>query len=73
MKVKVEYTIYKTMEVEIPKALTEAYRKAVEDSDNPFDLDAAYDDINEFVDTYVKAEEGKDNVDSVFEWDEIES
>ena len=72
MKVKVEYTIYKTMEVEIPKALTEAYRKAVKDSDNPFDLDAAYDDINEFVDAYVKAEEGKDNVDSVFEWDEME-
>lgn len=72
MKVKVEYTIYKTMEIEIPKALSEAYRKA-KDSDNPFDTDYIYDDINEFVDAYVKAEEGKDNVDSVFEWDEIES
>ena len=73
MKVKVEYTVYKTMEVEIPKALSEAYRKATEDFDNSFDTDCAYDDISDFVDTYVKAEEGKDNVDSVFEWDEIES
>ena len=72
MKVKVEYTIYKTMEIEIPKALSEAYRKS-EDSDNPFDMNCARDDITEFVDVYVKAEEGKDNVDCVYEWDEIES
>lgn len=72
MKVKVEYTIYKTMEIEIPKALSEAYRKS-KDSDNPFDIDCAYDDISEFADAYVKAEEGKDNVDTVFEWDEMES
>lgn len=72
MKVKVEYTIYKTMEIEIPKALSEAYRKS-KNSDNPFDIDCAYDDISEFADAYVKAEEGKDNVDSVFEWDEMES
>ena len=71
MKVKVDYTIYKTMEIEIPKALSETYRKA-KDSDNPFDEDCAYDDISEFDDTYVKAEEGKDNVDSVFEWEEME-
>jgi hypothetical protein len=71
MKVKVEYTIYKTMDIEVPKALSEAYRKA-KDSDNPFDLDCAYDDISEFVGVYVKAEEGDDNVDTVIEWDETE-
>ena len=73
MKVKVGYTIYKTMEVEIPKALSEAWHKATEDFDNPFNTDYAHEDINDFVDIYVKAEEGKDNVDTVFEWDEIES
>ena len=73
MKVKIEYTIYKTMEIEIPKALSETYRKATEEFDNSFDTDCIYDDINDFVDAYVKAKEGKDNVDSVFEWDEIES
>jgi len=72
MKVKVEYTVYKTMEVEIPKALAEAYRKA-KDSDNPFDLDAAYNDMSKFVDVYVKAEEGEDNVGNIFDWDDIES
>lgn len=73
MKVKVEYTIYKTMEVEIPKALSEAYRKAVANDRDSDDVDDAYDNISEFVDTYVKAEEGDDNVDCVYEWDEIES
>lgn len=72
MKVRVEYTIYKTMEVEIPKALSEAYRKT-RNSDDPFDADCAYDDISEFVGIYVKAEEGDDNVDCVIEWDEMES
>lgn len=71
MKVRVEYTIYKTMEIEIPKALSEAYHKS-KDSDNPFDADCAYDDISEFVGVYVKAEEGDDNVDCVIDWDEME-
>lgn len=73
MKVKVEYTIYKTMEIEIPKALSEAWRKAVANNWNSEDTDNAYDDISEFVGVYVKAEEGDDNVDCVIEWDEIES
>ena len=73
MKVKIEYTVYKTMEVEIPKALSEAYRKAVADNWSSEDTDNAYDDISDFVDVYVKAEEGEDNVDCVYEWDEIES
>lgn len=72
MKVKVEYTIYKTMEIEVPKALSEAYRKAVATNWSSEDTDNAYDDISEFVDTYVKAEEGEDNVDTVIEWDEME-
>ena len=71
MKVKVEYTVYKTMEVEIPKALKEAYHKALMSQD-PFDIDDAYDNISEFADAYVKAEEGKDNVDTVIDWDEVE-
>ena len=72
MKVKVEYTIYKTMEIEIPKALSEAWRKAVTNDWGSEDADNAYDDISEFVGVYVKAEEGEDNVDTVIEWDEIE-
>lgn len=71
MKIKVEYTVYKTIEIEVPKALSEAYRKS-EDSDNPFDMDCAYDDISEFADGYVKAKEGEDNVDTIIEWDEME-
>ena len=73
MKVKVEYTVYKTMEVEIPKALSEAYRKAVNNNWDSEDTDNAYDDISKFVDVYIKAEEGEDNVDCVYEWDEMES
>jgi len=71
MRVKVEYTLHKTMEVEIPKALSEAY-KAAENSGSLFEWDAAYVDIAKFADAYVKAEEGKDNVDTIFEWDEME-
>lgn len=72
MKVKVEYTVYKSMEIEVPKALSEAYRKAVANNWDSDDVDDAYDNIIEFVDAYVKAEEGKDNVDTVIEWDEVE-
>lgn len=72
MKVKVEYTIYKTMEIEIPKGLSEAYHKAVANNWGSEDTDNAYDDISEFVGVYVKAEEGDDNVDCVIDWDEIE-
>ena len=71
MKVRAEYTVYKSMEIEIPKALKEAYHKAVMNQD-PFDVDEAYDNISEFVGTYVKAEEGDNNVDCVIDWDEIE-
>lgn len=73
MKVRAEYTIYKTMEIEVPKALSEAYRKAVANNWYSEDTDNAYDDISEFVGVYVKAEEGDDNIDGVIEWDEIES
>ena len=72
MKIKVEYTVYKTMEIEVPKALSEAYRKE-KDFDGPFNGDCAYDDISEFAYVYVKAEEGKDNVGSIFDWNEVES
>ena len=72
MKVKVEYTVYKTMEIEIPKALSEAWHKAVANDWGSKDADNAYDDISEFTKVYVKAEEGEDNVDTVIEWDEIE-
>ena len=71
MKVKVEYTIYKTMEIEVPKALSEAYRKA-KNSDRSIDINIACNDISDFVGVYVNAEEGIDNVDSVFDWDEVE-
>lgn len=72
MKVKVVYTVYKTMEIEIPKGWSEAYRKAEANNWDSEDIDSAYDDITNFVWVYVKAEEGKDNVDCVYEWDEIE-
>ena len=72
MKVKAEYTIYKTMEIEIPKALSEAWRKAVANDWDSEDADNTYDDISEFVGVYVKAEEGIDNVDTVIEWEEME-
>lgn len=73
MKVKVEYTVYKTVEIEIPKALSEAWRKAVANDWGSEDADNAYDDISDFVGAYVKAEEGDDNLDCVIEWDEVES
>lgn len=73
MKVKVEYTLYKTMEVEIPKVLSEAWHKAVANDWNSEDADNAYDNISDFVGAYVKAEEGDDNIDTVIEWDEMES
>lgn len=72
MKVKVEYTLYKTMEVEVPKKLSEAWRKAVANDWGSDDADDAYDNISEFVDGYVKAKEGEDNIDTVIEWDEME-
>ena len=71
MKVKVEYTIYKTMEIEVPKALSEAYRKA-KNFNRSIDINIACNDIGDFVEVYVNAEEGIDNVDSVFGWDEVE-
>ena len=67
MKVKVEYTIRKSMEIKIPKALSKVYH-----SQNPFDIDNAYYNICEFIDTCVKEKEGKDNVDCIIDWDETE-
>lgn len=72
MKVKVEYTIYKTMEIEVPKVLSETYYKMKKEKPYSFAFDEAYDNISEFVGAYVKAEEGYDNVDCVIDWDEME-
>lgn len=73
MKVRAEYTIYKSMEIEIPKALSEAYYKAVANDRSSEEADNAYDDISDFVGAYVKAEEGDDNLDCVIDWYKIES
>ena len=72
MKVKVEYTVYKTMEIEVPKNLSEAWYKSVDNEWGSQSTDDAYDDISEFVGNYVKEKEGEDIVDCVIEWDEME-
>lgn len=70
MKVKVNYTVYKTMEIEIPDALGDAYKEAREIGD--IEYEESYDDIMEYICEYIHEEENGEE-DIICDWDEVES
>lgn len=71
MKVKVNYTVYKTMEIEIPDTLENAYKEARKIGDTEYE-DDSYDDIMEYICEYVHEEENGEE-DIIYDWNEVES